>query len=77
MKKSVSADRFFDFLMRTIRFKETVDLYFEGAYRKKYDEIFADSQSPIRCFKESPDFSISTFLPLVKSGMSTKGMSII
>jgi glyoxylase-like metal-dependent hydrolase (beta-lactamase superfamily II) len=42
MKKSVSADRFFDYLMQTIWFKETVDLYFEGAYRQKYDDIIAD-----------------------------------
>ena len=39
----VSADRFFDFLMQTIWFKETVDLYFEGAYRQKYDDIIAGS----------------------------------
>lgn len=39
MKQPVPVDEFFDYLMRTIWFTETVDLYFEGNYRAKYDEI--------------------------------------
>ncbi len=42
MKKTVAAESFFESLMKTIWFRETVDLYFDGAYRKKYEEIVAD-----------------------------------
>lgn len=39
MKKAVPAKSFFDLLMDTHWFKETVDLYFNGAYQAKYNEI--------------------------------------
>ena len=39
MKQPVPVEEFFDYLMRTNWFRETVDLYFEGKYRAKYDEI--------------------------------------
>ena len=39
MKKVMKADTLFDYLMNTYWFKETVDLYFNGEYEAKYDEI--------------------------------------
>ena len=39
MHLSVQADTFFDHLMGTWWFKETVDLYFDKAYEKKYRQI--------------------------------------
>ena len=39
MKKGMKADTLFDYLMNTYWFKETVDLYFNGKYEAKYDEI--------------------------------------
>ncbi len=39
MRKAVPAAAFFDQLMRTRWYPETVDFYFDGAYRAKYDEI--------------------------------------
>jgi len=39
MRKSVPADTFFDHLMGTWWFKETVDLYFDNAYETKYRQI--------------------------------------
>jgi glyoxylase-like metal-dependent hydrolase (beta-lactamase superfamily II) len=39
MKKSMKADTLFNYLMNTYWFKETVDLYFNGEYEAKYDEI--------------------------------------
>lgn len=39
MKKSVSEESFFPWLMGKRWFKETVDLYFEGDYEGKYNEI--------------------------------------
>ncbi|GEM_PF-186035 len=39
MKKSVDEQSFFDLLMTTHWYPETVDLYFSGKYRPKYDEI--------------------------------------
>ena len=41
MRASMPEDRFFGRLMDTIWFRETVDLYFAGAYRKKYEEILS------------------------------------
>jgi glyoxylase-like metal-dependent hydrolase (beta-lactamase superfamily II) len=38
-QKTVTADTFFDHLMRTWWFKETVDLYFNKAYETKYRQI--------------------------------------
>jgi len=42
MHKRIPADAFFERLMNTIWYPETVDFYFGGAYRKKYDEIIDD-----------------------------------
>ena len=39
MKKSIKESEFFQHLMDTYWFKETVDLYFNGEYEIKYDEI--------------------------------------
>lgn len=39
MKKTFKESDFFDYLMGTRWFKETVDLYFNGAYDHKYNEI--------------------------------------
>ena len=35
----MKADTLFDYLMNTYWFKETADLYFNGEYEAKYDEI--------------------------------------
>ncbi|MFO7986008.1 MAG: hypothetical protein R6U38_09085 [Desulfatiglandaceae bacterium] len=42
MHKQVDEETFFDDLMETYWFKETIDLFFNGAYRQKYEEIIAD-----------------------------------
>lgn len=42
MRKTVDSDLFFDDLMQTHWYKETVDLYFDGDYRAKYDSIMKD-----------------------------------
>jgi hypothetical protein len=39
MHRTVPADTFFDHLMGTWWFKETVDLYFDKAYETKYQQI--------------------------------------
>ena len=39
MHRSVKQDTFFEHLMETLWFKETVDLYFDSAYEKIYDKI--------------------------------------
>jgi glyoxylase-like metal-dependent hydrolase (beta-lactamase superfamily II) len=39
MKKTVAADSFFALLMDSIWYRETVDLYFNGAYRSTFDDI--------------------------------------
>ena len=39
MRRSVSEEKFFDRLMDTVWFRETVDLYFGGEYRSVYDEV--------------------------------------
>jgi glyoxylase-like metal-dependent hydrolase (beta-lactamase superfamily II) len=39
MKRRVEEASFFDLLMTTNWYPETVDLYFDGKYRPKYDEI--------------------------------------
>jgi len=39
MKRVMPADALFDYLMNTHWYKETVDLYFQGQYESKYDEI--------------------------------------
>jgi hypothetical protein len=42
MRKSVDNDSFFDDLMQTHWYKETVDLYFSGEYQAKYEDIMKD-----------------------------------
>jgi glyoxylase-like metal-dependent hydrolase (beta-lactamase superfamily II) len=44
MRKTVRQDSFFELLMKTYWFKETVDLYFDSEYRLKYDAIMKDFQ---------------------------------
>jgi hypothetical protein len=39
MKKAVPADTFFELLMDTHWYRETVDFYFDGDYEGKYMEI--------------------------------------
>ena len=39
MRKVVAEDEFFALLMDTIWFKETIDLYFNGEYELKYNEV--------------------------------------
>jgi len=39
MKKTIPEKDFFPYLMNTFWYPETVDLYFNGEYEKKYDEI--------------------------------------
>ena len=39
MKNGADVDRFFPYLLETVWFRETVDLYFDGANRTKYEEI--------------------------------------
>lgn len=41
MKRQVREATFFDYLMATPWFPETVNLYFDGDYRRKYDDIMA------------------------------------
>lgn len=42
MHRQVDAHTFFDRLMAAHWFRETIDLFFNGAYRRMYDEIMAD-----------------------------------
>ena len=42
MRKTAAADAFFDDLMQTHWYKETVDLYFNAEYRAIYDTIMSD-----------------------------------
>ena len=42
MRKTVPNDSFFDDLMQTHWYRETVDLYFNGEYRAKYETITKD-----------------------------------
>ena len=44
MKKVIPAGTLFDYLMGTYWFKETVDLYFKGQYKAKYEEIINSFQ---------------------------------
>lgn len=39
MKQSMDEPAFFDYLMGTVWFRQTVDLYFAGDYDKKYNDI--------------------------------------
>jgi glyoxylase-like metal-dependent hydrolase (beta-lactamase superfamily II) len=51
MKKSVAADRFYPLLMQTHWYPETIDRYFQGAHRAKYNDIIDAfiSRDVIRC----------------------------
>jgi glyoxylase-like metal-dependent hydrolase (beta-lactamase superfamily II) len=62
MKKSVAADSFFDMLMQTTWFRETVDFYFESAYREKFDEIVAGFTKK-KIIKRSADRLYTTVKP--------------
>lgn len=42
MKKGVPEKELFPYLMGTVWYKETVDLYFEGRYKEKYAGIMSD-----------------------------------
>jgi hydroxyacylglutathione hydrolase len=42
MHKQVDEENFFDHLMGTYWFKETIDLFFRSEYRQKYDEVMRD-----------------------------------
>ncbi len=42
MRKIVVREEFFDQLMKTHWFKETIELYFSGEYEVKYNEIMQD-----------------------------------
>jgi hypothetical protein len=42
MHKTAERDSFFEHLMQTHWFKETVDLYFNKDYRLQYDAIMRD-----------------------------------
>jgi hypothetical protein len=39
MHQGFQQDRFFDHLMQTHWFKETIELYFDGNYRDMYDRM--------------------------------------
>jgi glyoxylase-like metal-dependent hydrolase (beta-lactamase superfamily II) len=42
MHRQVDEEKFFDHLMGTYWFKETVDLFFDSEYKQKYDEVMND-----------------------------------
>jgi len=42
MRKEIDAENFFPYLMGTLWFKETIDLYFNGEYERKYNEIIGN-----------------------------------
>jgi hypothetical protein len=42
MRKGFNQDLFFDHLMQSHWYKETVDLYFNGDYRGMYDRVMGD-----------------------------------
>lgn len=42
MRERIPADAFFDRLMKSRWFPETVDFYFSGEYRKKYDDVMGN-----------------------------------
>ena len=45
MRKSVAEETFFDRLMKTNWFPETVDLYFAGEYTARYEKVMRDFTS--------------------------------
>ena len=42
MHKGFNQDNFFDHLMQTHWFKETIELYFDGNYRDMYHQVMDD-----------------------------------
>ena len=42
MHGQVDEEKFFDHLMGTYWFKETIDLFFNSGYQQKYDEVISD-----------------------------------
>lgn len=42
MKRAVDEEAFFDYLMGTHWFRETIDLFFDGAHQQKYEELMTD-----------------------------------
>ncbi len=42
MHRQVDDEKFFDHLMGTYWFKETIDLFFNSEYRQKYDEVMSE-----------------------------------
>jgi hydroxyacylglutathione hydrolase len=42
MRRQVDEEIFFEYLMETYWFKETIDLFFNGEYQRKYEEIMSD-----------------------------------
>ena len=42
MQRQIDEDRFYDQLMETHWFRETIDLYFDKEYNQKYDELITD-----------------------------------
>ena len=42
MKKGFPEDSLFDYLMAGVWFQETVDLFFDGGYRRVYDQVMAN-----------------------------------
>jgi hydroxyacylglutathione hydrolase len=42
MKKGFPEDRLFNYLMAGVWYQETVDLFFDGGYRRVYDQVMAD-----------------------------------
>jgi hydroxyacylglutathione hydrolase len=42
MYRQVDEEKFFDYLMGTYWFKETIDLFFNSEYQQKYEEVMSD-----------------------------------
>jgi hypothetical protein len=42
MHRQVDEEMFFDYLMGTYWFKETIDLFFNSEYQQKYEEVMRD-----------------------------------
>ncbi|MEW6614296.1 MAG: MBL fold metallo-hydrolase [Thermodesulfobacteriota bacterium] len=42
MHRQMDEEKFFDLLMETYWFKETIDLFFNGGYQQKYDEVMSN-----------------------------------
>ena len=42
MQRQIDEDRFYEQLMETHWFRETIDLYFDKEYKQKYDELITD-----------------------------------